>query len=183
VNVSTKAALDGAIAKANATICAQQPNCRGYGLPCPGSPITVPACIDGVCDGTIAAAAWAEAAFQEQPKTGVFSTPASCRADGCTLWTVTPDAKVVIRTVHDSRTATLSNADFGYIDDALRGIPFRTFDFPQMLGCGASPAAGDDYSLNLTRGTATTGIDVSGCVLAGAADNPVQHMFKLLQAY
>ncbi len=184
VTTSTGAsAIQAAIDHANSTACSvyKRDGCPPpLGLPCPSGPLGV-ACLNGTC-ADFPPAAWQSFSLDQQPGASGFSTPPSCTAGtSCTLWTVTPDARVAVTDAQGTHQAMLSASDFATVDGILRSVSFRQ-DVQTGFNCDPSPG-GQVISFEEMRGSGTEGMDVSGCVLTGPSGNGPQALYDILKAY
>jgi hypothetical protein len=179
------AALDAVIADVNTRICVNLPaGCAPELHSCgflPGQGQA--ACLDGGC-ASFPPAAWASFAFEQQKgvQPGNFAIPQSCIAPGCTMWTVTPDARVVVSGAGAMRSAPLSAADFATVDAILRDPGFRAIGVTKNAVCDTAPP-GQEISLSVQHGGGTVGFDVTGCVLVGPAGNYEQRLFDVVHTY
>src|SRR5450432_398427 len=165
------AVIQKAIDHDNATACAtyKAMGCPPpVGLPCV-APIAGVACVQGTC-AIFPPAAWTSFAFDEHPPPGGFSTPPVC-APGttCSLWTVTPDAKVTVVDPQGTHDATLSTADFATVDGIMRSMAFRT-GIVSGFPCGNSFSS-QDVSFDESRGGRLQGQDVTACIFSGESND------------
>ena len=183
---SHAAAFEQAVARANSQFCANVNGCPGDAY-C--SKINTAACYSGSC--TIGfPAAWSSFALESDQGGSGSTLPVSCSGTGCTLWLLTPDAKVVVSSGGPTiRTATLSSTDFSVVDQILRSSEFRQaatdgtlcvkYDGPQHV------------SEAILRGDVLAGADVSSCVAGmiigpDAAPTPTNDyltLYNLLRKY
>lgn len=173
-------ALGAAVAQA-AALC--DTGCAEPLPPCPD--ITEFAiCANEACIGSsVPPTGWVSLSVEHASGAGV-EVPATCAAGAsCTLWTLTPDAALVVNASGVTHHATLSAADFQTVDGIVRTLAFRqNVAGNPAWSCDAAPP-GPTVSLDLTYTTATLGSDVTGCVEAGPAGNGPQTIFQVLSAY
>jgi hypothetical protein len=139
-------------------------------------------CANGACiTSTVPPAGWVSLSIQQG---GGTSAPAMCTAGAsCALWTLTPDATLVVTKSGVAHQATLSPADFQTVNGIVQSLAFRE----NVAGnppwtCGMAPLA-PIVSLDVTYTTATIGADVTGCVDGGPPGNDPQLIFQVLSAY
>jgi hypothetical protein len=176
-------ALQAAIDKANATACAafKRNGCTPpFPPPCPSGPRGA-ACVSGTCTDFLTAA-WVSFALDQQPAGSGLSTPASCTpGTGCTLWTVTPDARIAVTNSQGMHQATLSAADFSTVDGLMRSVALRQA-LETGFDCDASPG-GPVFSFQDQRAMGEEGMDVTGCIAAGPAGNAPLALYDVVKAY
>ncbi len=177
------AAIQSTIDQVNATTCAasKKEGCPPpIEPPCVSGPLGV-ACVQGAC-ANFPPTTWASFAFDQQPGAVGFSTPPSCAAGStCSLWTVTPDARVAVIDPQGTHTATLSATDFATVDGIMRSMAFRQSEMTGFM-CDPSPG-GQVISFDESRSGAEEGQDVTGCVLAGPSGNGLQGLYDVVKAY
>jgi hypothetical protein len=159
VSTSQAAAYARAVAAADSEFCGNVGPCPGAGT-C--NQIRSAACYDNSCTFGFPAA-W-QSFVLEADTGGTGSTlPASCSGTSCTLWTVTPDAKVTVSNGSAIlRTTALSSADFATLDGILRSSQFRE---EATSGVSCVEYTGPEHvSESVERGTVAIGGDVSSCV-------------------
>jgi hypothetical protein len=186
-NQAGKATIDAAIARANGTACVgfAKDGCTSYALPCaPPLSAGLTACVSGTCKA-FPPAAWTSFAIDENTgTTNVIATPPSCAPGGaCRLWTLTPDAKVNVVDAKGTHTATLSAADFATVDAVLRSESFRG-STQAASSCAAVPSGNATWvSFDVSWGTATIGMDETGCVVTGPAGNDAKKVYDVIKGY
>jgi hypothetical protein len=152
-------AFNQAVAKANSQLCANVSGCPGETY-C--SKLNTAACYSGSC--TIGfPAAWESFALESDQGGSGSTLPVTCSGTGCTLWLLTPDAKVAVSNGGATvRTATLSSADFAVVDQILRSTEFRQSTY---YGTSCVKYDGPQHvSEAVLRGDVLAGADVSSCV-------------------
>jgi hypothetical protein len=179
------AKLACAIDQANATVCANfiQDGCRPLVPPCPPpAACGLGACVAGQCQ-SFPPAAWDSLTVDEHSGNGISLPPRCSPGGSCSLWTVTPDARVVVVNAAGTHTATISPADFATADSILRSEPFRR----RVVSASTCdpPSGGPTIVFEVTRGGSTCliGLDVSGCVLVGPTGNDAQRLFNTVTPY
>jgi hypothetical protein len=152
-------------------------------LPCVYSSFLGVACVEGKC-AEFPPAAWTSFAFDEQPATSGYSIPPMCAAGTtCSLWTVTPDAKVAVVDPQGTHDATLSTADFATVDGILRSMAFRqNSNSNSGFMCGVHPSGTQGVAFDQSRGGRIQGVDVTGCVFA-TSGNDLQTLFDIVKTY
>jgi hypothetical protein len=175
----------GAAALADAEASAEMvcgTGCDEAPPPCPGGPSFV-GCVSGVCTGSeTPPPTWGALSMERATGFGISVPPACIDGDDCSLWTLTPNATVVVSIAGVMHEAQLSAADFQTVDAILRSAEFRSHVAGTPWSCGAAPS-GPRISLAMQYSTETTGVDVTGCVDAGPAGNDPQVLFQVLSAY
>jgi hypothetical protein len=180
------AAYAAAIATANGGICATASGCPGLYTSCGANGVA--ACYSGSCTYGLPAA-WQSFSVEADVGGSGSTLPASCSGTSCTLWTVTPDAKVSVSNGSTTvRTATLSSADFATLDGILRSAQLRreeTSGISCVLYSGAT-----HVSESIRRSDLQTGADISSCVAgmltADAGLTPTNDylgLYNVLQGY
>jgi hypothetical protein len=174
--------LQTAIDQVNASICVayKQEGCPPP-LPPPCAPGPLGAgCVAGKCED-LPMAAWVSFQIEKAPGATGFSLPPTCmQGTTCSLWSVTPDARVAVTDGRGTHQATLSSPDFATVDSIMRSIDFRQRT-QTGFQCDPSPG-GQVISLTQTRGL-ELGQDVTGCVLVGPAGNGPQKLYDILARY
>jgi hypothetical protein len=156
----------------------QRQGCVVLQPPCtPPSPV---ACVAGTCS-FFPPAKWTSFAVIASHGPSVSASPACAAGEDCTVWALAPDATLT-KNVHGlTSKAALTPADFATVDGILRSLTFRTTEMAGF-GCGPRPPQGG-FAFSLGRdGTSVSGFDVSGCVAAGADNDPAR-LVKVLTAY
>jgi hypothetical protein len=178
VNTATAVALADATAQINQTICTQ--DCPPSGGACPASE-TSPQCIDGACEDFIRPD-WNTLQIEiSDSEVAPVAIERCGSAPGCTVWTVTPDAKVVKVTVGGTTTSTLSTADFQTVDTILRSVAFRK----ASPSCRADADAGLTQSVVMAveRGPYPDFFDATTCALGGAGGNDEARLYGVVKGY
>ena len=147
-------------------------------LPCryPGPP----ACLDGTCVD-FPPATWLSFAVDHRQR-GVMSPPACHAGEGCSLWKITPDARVIVSHDGVETTSTLSAEDFSTIDQILRTRAFRQ-DEKDGFHCSPRPAGVPTIALAFEYRNSTIANEVTGCVLSGPPGNVPQRLNQIVQRY
>jgi hypothetical protein len=160
------AAFNQAVAKANSQFCSNEVDCPGETY-C--SKINTAACYSGTCAIGFTAA-WSSFAIEADQGGSGSTLPVSCSGTDCTLWLLTPDAKVVVSNGSGTlRTVTVSSSDFSVIDQILRSTEFRQATVDGTL-C-VKYAGSQHASAAVLRGDVLAGADVSSCI-AGMISGP-----------
>jgi hypothetical protein len=179
------AKLACAIDQANATVCANftQDGCRPIVPPCVApAACGLGACVTGQCQD-FPPAAWDSLTVDEHSGNSISLPPRCSPGGSCSLWTVTPDARVVVVNAAGTHTATMSPADFATADSILRSEPFRR-RVVSASTCDPS-SGGPTIVFEVTHGGSPCliGLDVSGCVLVGPTGNDAQRLFNTVTPY
>ncbi len=154
------AAYTAAIATANSGICANATGCPDVYTTCGANGVA--ACYSGSCTYGLPAA-WQSFSVEADVGGSGSTLPATCSGTSCTLWTVTPDAKVSVSNGSATvRTATLSSADFATLDGILRSAQLRR---EETGGIGCVLYSGPTHaSESIRRSDLQTGGDISSCI-------------------
>jgi hypothetical protein len=179
--------IAAAVATANAGSCS---NFTADGCTAT-APMTCPtlagaACVTGRCQAA-SPATWQSITLKGRiPSAQMVSNPdAPCQAnETCTSWTITPDGTVVQEVSSadsvDATTATLSADDLMTVDTLFTVTPAPE----SSLTCGSVPAGTTfAYQLAVTRGSSTSYLDVTGCVLTGPPLNVAAQLYTLIKPY
>jgi hypothetical protein len=146
-------------------------------------PCTAPsevACVDKTCQ-SFPPAKWRSFAVIASAGQAVSASPMCGPGEDCTVWALTPDAALTKTVSGLTSKPALAPADFAAIDGILRSQAFRTRQM-QGFACGPRPAQGG-FAFSIGRtGTSVSGYDVTGCVTAGADNDPAR-LVKILTAY
>ena len=189
----TVTSLAGARSIAAAVATANANSCSNYTADgCTATaPTTCPtlagaACVNSKCQAGSPMTWQSITLFDRIPSAQMVSDPdAPCQAnETCTSWTITPDGNVVqdVSTADtvDATTATLSAADLMTVNTLFLVSPAPE----SSLSCETVPAGTTfAYQLEVTRGSSTSYLDVTGCVLTGPALNVAEELYTLIKTY
>ncbi len=175
-----------AVATVNGGICATASGCPGVSGTCATNGAA--ACYSGACTYGLPAA-WQSLAIETDTGGAGSTLPASCSGTSCTLWTVTPDAKVTVSDGSTTvRSATLSSADFATLDGILRSAQLRR-EQTGAINCILSSGP-THVSASIRRGDLLSGADVSSCVAGMLTDdagptpsNDYRALYDVLKGY
>jgi hypothetical protein len=180
------AAYAAAIATVNSGICANATGCPVVYTNCGANGVA--ACYGGSCTYGLPAA-WQSFSVEADVGGSGSTLPASCSGTSCTLWTVTPDAKVSVSNGSATvRTATLSSADFATLDGILRSAQLRR---EETGGISCVLYSGSTHvSESIRRSDLQTGADVSSCVAGmltadggATTTNDYLELYNVLKGY
>ena len=176
-----------AVASADAALCGDVSDCPGATGAC--SAIGAAACYGGTCTFGLPAA-WQSFVLETDTGGSGAALPAACSGTSCTLWTVTPDAKVSVTDGASTlRSATLSSADFATLDGVLRSAELRQ---QATSGTTCPRYEGTEHaSESVVRSGIAVGGDVSSCVAgmfvgdaaAAYATNDYLQLYNVLKGY
>ncbi len=179
--------IAAAVATANAGSCS---NFTADGCTAT-APMTCPtlagaACVTGKCQAASPSTWQSITLFDRIPSAQMVSNPdAPCQAnETCTSWTITPDGNVV----EDVSTADAVNATTATLspDDLMTvATLFTVSPAPESsLSCGSVPAGTTfAYQLEVTRGSSTSYLDVTGCILTGPELNVAEQLYTVVKSY